>query len=108
MRRPSNRTTCACLRIIAAALAEQGVPLVIALPPLDGELSAQVVRLLGRRIQHLRDGAMLDAHEFTARAREVVFGHAQRLLARDASIELALQVTVYAASPITAPHMTLK
>jgi hypothetical protein len=84
------------------------VPLVIALPPLDGELSAQVVRLLGRRIQHLRDDATLDAHEFTARAREVVFGHAQRLLARDASIELALQVTVYAASPITAPHMTLK
>ena len=105
---PAGREACACLRIIAAALAEQGVPLVIALPPLDGELSAQVVRLLGRRIQHLRDGATLDAHEFTARAREVVFGHAQRLLARDASIELALQVTVYAASPITAPHMTLR
>ena len=73
----------------------------IVLPPLDGELSAQLVRLLGRRIQHLRDGAMLDAHEFTSRAREIVFGHAQRLLARDAAIELALQVTVYAASPIT-------
>ena len=73
--------------------------LTIVLPPLDGELSAHLVRLLGRRIPYLRDGAALDAHEFASRAREIVFGHAQRLLARDAAIELALQVTVYASLP---------
>lgn len=93
---PAGREACAGLRIIAASLAEHGVPLVIVLPPLDGELSAHVVRLLGRRVPHLRDGAALDPHEFTMRARDVVFSHAQRLLARDASLELALQVTVYA------------
>jgi len=92
---PAGRETCACLRVVAAALAEQGVPLVIVMPPLDGELAAHIVRLLGRRILHLRGGA-LDPHEFTIRVREVVLGHAQRLLPRDAAIELALQVTVYA------------
>ncbi len=92
---PAGRETCACLRVVAAALAEQGVPLVIVMPPLDGELAAHIVRLLGRRILHLRGGA-LDPHEFTIRVREVVLGHAQRLLPRDAAIELALQVGVYA------------
>ena len=92
---PAGRETCACLRVVAAALAEQGVPLVIVMPPLDGELAAHIVRLLGRRVQHLRGGT-LDPHEFTIRVREVVLGHAQRLLPRDAAIELALQVGVYA------------
>jgi hypothetical protein len=95
----AGRETCAHLRMIGAALAEEGVSTVIILPPLDGELSAHLVRLLGRRIPYLRDGADLDAHEFASRAREIVFGHAQRLLARDAAIELALQVTVYAPVP---------
>ncbi len=101
---PAGREACACLRIIAASLAEQGVPLVIVLPPLDGELSAHIVRLLGRRVPNLRDGATLDPHEFATRAREVVFGHALRLLARDASLELALQVTVYALHASAGPH----
>jgi hypothetical protein len=85
--------------MIGASLAEEGVSMVVVLPPLDGELSAHLVRLLGRRISYLRDGPDLDAHEFASRAREIVFGHAQRLLARDAAIELALQVTVYAPVP---------
>ena len=81
---------------IGAALAEEGVPLVVVLPPLDGELSSLVVRLLGRRLATLSDSGTLDPHEFLLRAREMVLGHAQRLLPRDAAIELALQVTVYA------------
>ena len=93
---PAGRESCACLRIIGAALAEQGVPLVIVLPPLDGELSAHLVRLLGRRLAALRESGAFDAHEFTIRAREIVFSHAQRLLPRDAAIELALQITVHA------------
>ena len=93
---PAGRETCASLRIIGAALAEQGIPLVIVMPPFDGELAAHVVRLVGRRVPRLRAGAPIDPHEFTTRVREVVFGHAQRLLPRDAAIELALQVTVYA------------
>lgn len=95
----AGRETCAHLRMIGASLAEEGVSTVVVLPPLDGELSAHLVRLLGRRLPYLRDGADLDAHEFASRAREIVFGHAQRLLARDAAIELALQVTVYAPLP---------
>jgi hypothetical protein len=95
----AGREVCAQLRMIGASLAEEGVATVIVLPPLDGELSAHLVRLLGRRIPYLRDGAELDPHEFASRAREIVFGHAQRLLARDAAIELALQVTVYGSLP---------
>jgi hypothetical protein len=93
---PAGRETAASLRLIGAALAQHGVPLVIVMPPFDGELAAHVVRLLGRRVPRLRAGGSIDAHEFTIRAREVVFGHAQRLLPRDAAIEIALQVTVYA------------
>jgi hypothetical protein len=93
---PAGRETCANLRIIGAALAEEGIPLVIVMPPFDGELAAHVVRLVGRRVPRLRAGGALDPHELTTRAREVVLGHAQRLLPRDAAIELALQVTVYA------------
>lgn len=93
---PAGRETCASLRVIGAALAEEGVPFVVVLPPLDGELSSLVVRLLGRRLATLSDSGTLDPHEFLLRAREMVLGHAQRLLPRDAAIELALQVTVYA------------
>lgn len=93
---PAGRETCASLRIIGAALAEQGVPVVIVLPPLDGELSAHVVRLLGRRVPRWFGQGPVDPHEFTIRARELVHGHAQRQLPPDAAIELALLVTVYA------------
>ena len=92
---PAGREPCAWLRVVGASLAEQGVPLVIVLPPMDGELAAHLVRLLGRRAPDLRPGAEFDAHEFTMRARELVIDYAQRLLSRDAAIELALQVVVY-------------
>jgi hypothetical protein len=92
---PASRETSAQLRIAGAALAEQGVPFVVVLPPLDGELGAELVRLLARRLAVARMGRALDAHEFTMRARAVVFSLAQRLLPRDPAIELALQVTVY-------------
>jgi hypothetical protein len=38
-----------------------------------------------------------DTFGFVLRARQMVFEHAQRLLPRDAAIELALQVVVYVA-----------
>ena len=94
---PATRETSAHLRIIGAALAEHGVPLVVVLPPLDGELGAELVRLLGRRLAAARAGRLIDVHEFTTRSRQVVFTLAQRLLPRDASIELALQVVAYVA-----------
>ena len=94
---PATRETCAQLRIIGAALAEHGVPLVVVLPPLDGELGAELVRLFGRRLAAARTGRLIDPHEFTTRARQVVFTLAQRLLPRDSASELALQVTVYVA-----------
>ncbi len=94
---PAARETCAQLRVIGAALAEHGVSLVVVLPPLDGELGADLVRLLGRRLAGLRAGRTIDPHEFVTRAREITMAHAQRVLPRDAAIELALQIAVYAA-----------
>ncbi|HTV03386.1 MAG TPA: hypothetical protein VMF13_22740 [Luteitalea sp.] len=94
---PATRETCAQLRVIGAALAEQGVSVVVVLPPLDGELGAELVRLLARRLSGLRAGRTIDPHEFVARAREIALGQAQRVLPRDAAIELALQVVVYTA-----------
>ena len=46
-----------------------------------------------------RRGRPIDPHEFSARAREVVFSLAQRMLPRDPAIELALQVAVYVSHP---------
>jgi hypothetical protein len=94
---PAARETCAQLRVIGAALAEHGVSLVIVLPPLDGELGADLVRLLARRLAGLRVGRTIDPHELVTRAREIAMAHAQRVLPRDAAIELALQIAVYAA-----------
>jgi len=73
------------------------VSVVVVLPPLDGELGAELVRLLARRLSGLRAGRTIDPHEFVARAREIALGQAQRVLPRDAAIELALQVVVYTA-----------
>jgi hypothetical protein len=96
---PASRETSAQLRIIGASLAEHGTPLVVVVPPLDGELGAEIVRLLGRRLAAARRGRPIDPHEFSARAREVVFSLAQRMLPRDPSIELALQVAIYVSHP---------
>ncbi|WP_396625612.1 hypothetical protein [Luteitalea sp.] len=94
---PAGREACATARLFGAALAEQGVPIVVVLPPLDGELGAHMVRLLGRRVPSLAMGMPFDTFGFVLRARQMVFEHAQRLLPRDAAIELALQVVVYVA-----------
>jgi hypothetical protein len=94
---PAARETCAQLRVIGAALAEHGVALVIVLPPLDGELGADLVRLLARRLAGLRAGRTIDPHEFVTRCRDITMTHAQRVLPRDAAIELALQIAVYSA-----------
>ena len=51
------------------------------------------VRLLGDASPTCAIGALSIPHEFTIRVREIALGHAQRLLPRDAAIELALQVT---------------